>query len=73
MQTTFKTRLRYKDTAGPDQTKLRFEADYDDDANSEWAKYTPGLAFECTIKDEIADRWQIGTAYTFTAEESGVS
>jgi hypothetical protein len=70
MQTTFKTRLRHKTSAGDGQTRLRFEPDYDDGANSEWAKYTPGLAFECTIKDEIADRWDLGSPYTFTAEET---
>lgn len=67
MDTTFKTRLRSKDAQGDGQTRLRFEADYTDDANKEWAKYTPTLAFECTVLDEIADRWELGEPYTFTA------
>lgn len=67
MDTTFKTRLRHKDAQGDGQTKLRFEADYEDEANKEWAKYTPMLTFECMVLDEIADRWELGEPYTFTA------
>lgn len=73
MNTTFKTRLRLKDQQGDGQTKLRFEADYEDGANAEWAKYTPVLAFECTVLDEIADRWELGQLYTFTASADAVN
>lgn len=73
MDTTFKTRLRHKDAQGDGQTKLRFEGDYANGANSEWSKYTPVLAFECTVKDEIADRWELGQPYTFTASADAVN
>lgn len=73
MDTTFKTRLRHKDAQGDGQTKLRFEADYEDGANKAWAKYTPALAFECTVLDEIADRWELSQPYTFTASADAVN
>lgn len=71
MFTTLKTKLRGKEpVAGVGTTKLTFEADYQDGRNQEWATATPVLNIMFTVKDEIADRFEPGTAYTFAVSES---
>lgn len=57
---------------GNEQVALRFEADYADGRNQEWAKYTPSLSLSMNVKPEVADgAFEVGRAYTltFTAEE----
>lgn len=73
MATTFKTmctRIEVPGGAGPGTTTLYFGPDYGDDRNKEWAIATPALSIVFTAKDEAAQQFQLGHAYTFTAEES---
>ena len=46
------------------QATLTFQADYADDRNKEWAKYTPSLQLGMTVIGSVADRFEAGKAYT---------
>lgn len=73
MATTLKTKCTSKQTpggGGDSTTTLIFGPDYEDGRNSEWAAFTPALTVTFTVKNEIADRWEQGNAYTFTIDES---
>lgn len=52
------------------QKAISFNADYDDERNKEWAKYTPTLSLSMTVVDEVAAQFDVGQAYglTFTLE-----
>lgn len=45
-------------------TAMEFMADYADDRNKEWSKYTPALSLMMTVKDEVAERFKQDQAYT---------
>lgn len=38
--------------------------DYEDGRNSEWAKYTPGLGIQMTVKEEVAEAFRQGATAT---------
>lgn len=60
---TAKIKLQHKEDAG-DQVALRFEADYADDRNKEWAKYTPSLNVSMNVLAEVAEKFEVGKPYT---------
>ena len=74
MRTTAKIKLTSKHliTRGAppvvDEVGLQFHADYDDDRNQEWAKYTPALSVAMTVLPEVAERFEVGQAFTLTFE-----
>lgn len=51
------------------QTSLAFSADYNDERNKEWAKYTPGLSIQMTVKDSVAEKFEKGGRYLLTFEK----
>lgn len=51
-----------------DQVMLYFGADYENDANKEWSKYTPAISISMTVLSEIADRYNIGDKITLVFE-----
>lgn len=54
---------------GPEATvTMRFNADYADGRNKEWAANTPSLSLEMTVKGTIAEKFSTGTPYTLTFE-----
>lgn len=53
------------------QVAVRFRADYDDDRNKQWARYTPALDLCMTLRGAIADRFAAGQAFTLTFEPEG--
>lgn len=58
---------------GDDRTvNVSFLPDYADDRNKEWARWTPGLSLTMGLKGAVADRFEVGKAYTlqFVAEEA---
>lgn len=67
-KTTAKVKLASAEPQG-DQTLLRFEPDYADDRNQEWAAATPHLQLSMTVKGDVASNFQPG-AYTLTFEKS---
>lgn len=50
------------------QANLRFAADYDDDRNKEWARYTPALDLTMVVKGSVADQFVPSKAFTITFE-----
>jgi hypothetical protein len=53
------------------QVAVSFLPDYADGRNKEWSLYTPALSLSMSLKGAVADRFEIGKAYTltFTPEE----
>ena len=49
---------------GTDEATFTFDADYQDGRNKAWAKYTPSLTVNITVKDNAM--FQIGKPYTLT-------
>jgi hypothetical protein len=57
--------------AGADrQVQVGFNADYANGRNQEWSLYTPALNMAMTLKGEVADRFEIGKAYTLEFVEN---
>lgn len=52
------------------QVAVSFLPDYQDGRNKEWSLYTPSLSLTMTLKGEVADRFEVGTAYTLSFEKS---
>lgn len=69
MAVTAKIKLTSKVPYSDGQTSLGFMADYNDGRNKEWAKYTPGLSLNMTVKDEVAEQFSQGDSYTLTFEK----
>lgn len=65
MAITAKVRVNNVSVNG-DETRLTFYADYADERNKEWAKYTPSLVLEMTVKNAVADNFAPGQAFTLT-------
>lgn len=68
---TAKIKLTSKGESSDGQVQLNFGADYADDRNKEWARWTPGLSLTMGLKGAVADQFEVGKAYTltFTPEE----
>jgi hypothetical protein len=54
-----------------DQVTLYFGADYENDANKEWSKYTPAIGVTMTVLPEIAKRYNVGDKITLIFESEG--
>lgn len=54
---TAKVFISGESSNGAGETSLSFTADYADGANKEWAKYTPALALNMTVLDEVAEKF----------------
>lgn len=53
------------------QASVVFGADYNDDRNKEWAKWTPALSLTMTLNGQAADLFEQGKKYTLQfVEES---
>jgi heme oxygenase len=63
---TAKVKCASKSPIDSDQFTVRFEADYNDGRNAEWAKFTPALSVSMNVKAEAAAHFEPGTAYTLT-------
>lgn len=46
------------------QVLVTFAPDYQDGRNKEWSLYTPALSLSMTLKGEVADRFEVGQAFT---------
>jgi hypothetical protein len=67
-KTTAVATLYSKSDAGLGQTALAFSADYNDERNKEWSKYTPALGVNMTVIDSVAERFEQGKTYLLTFE-----
>lgn len=71
MAITAKVQVARKErtAAGTDgETDLVFSADYADGQNKEWAKYTPSLDLRMRVKDDVAEQFELGQAFTLLFE-----
>lgn len=59
------TSKRDIDGAG-EQVQLGFNADYNDERNKEWARYTPGLSVTMTVIGSVAENFDLGGRYLLT-------
>ncbi|AYR00963.1 hypothetical protein PP636_gp08 [Arthrobacter phage Hestia] len=55
--------LNGKGESNAGQTQLNFNADYNDERNKAWAKYTPGLSVIMHVTDEVAENFDQGSRY----------
>lgn len=65
MSTTAKVFVSHVNT-GDETTLVGFSADYNDGVNKAWSKWTPTLALQMTVKNEIADQFPYGRKFTLT-------
>jgi hypothetical protein len=70
MTTTAVATLISKGESNAGQTALAFGADYNDERNKEWAKYTPGLAVQMHVLDSVAEQFEKGGRYLITFERA---
>jgi len=56
--------------ASPDLKNVSFYADYADGANKEWAGSTPALALQMTVKNDVAEYFEMHKHYTLTFDPS---
>lgn len=69
MKTTAVAKLYTKGASSSDgQTALHFQADYNDERNKEWSKYTPILNLQMTVLDSVAEHFNLGGRYLLTFE-----
>lgn len=66
---TAKVQISRRHEISDGQVQLEFQADYDDGRNKEWAKYTPGLSINMTVKPEVAHHFPDGAAFKLTFEQ----
>jgi len=51
-----------------DQVLVSFTADYEDERNKAWAKYTPALSASLTVLPEVAEKFVNGGRYLMSFE-----
>ena len=69
-KTTAVATLSSKGESNAGQTQLSFSADYNDERNKAWAKYTPGLSVIMHVTDEVAEQFEQGGRYLLTFERA---
>ena len=62
-------KLTEKVTKAPNGVALSFNADYSNDQNKEWAKYTPSMHLGMTVKEEVAELFDFNETYLLTFEK----
>ncbi len=70
MQITAKIKVTTKSDVNDGQVNLGFNADYADDRNKEWAKYTPALSLSMAVLESVADHFEVGQSFTLTFDPS---
>lgn len=60
---------RKEPQSGTEQTALHFTADYDDERNKAWSKYTPALSLTMYVLPSVAENFDIGANYLLTFEK----
>lgn len=68
-KTTAVATLYSKGNVSDGQVALAFSADYADERNKEWAKYTPGLSVNMTVIESVAEQFEQGGRYLLTFEK----
>lgn len=69
-KTTAVVTLNTKGESSAGQKSLSFIADYNDERNKAWAKYTPGLSVQMHVTDAVAEQFEQGGRYLLTFERA---
>lgn len=69
-KTTAVANLYSKGESKAGQVALVFSADYNDERNKEWSKYTPGLSLTMHVTDAVAEQFEQGGRYLLTFERA---
>lgn len=69
-KTTAVVTLYRKEESRLGQTPMWFSADYNDERNKEWSKYTPALGVTMTVTDAVAEGFEQGGRYLLTFERA---
>ena len=69
-KTTAVANLYTKGESSFGQTALHFCADYTDERNKDWAKFTPVLSVQMNVQDSIAEGFELGGRYLVTFERA---
>lgn len=75
-EVTAKVTLSNKQTpgwSGAGSTSLTFTPDYQDGRNKAWATATPGLNLTMTVKDEVAEHFDLHGKYTLVFQPTDES
>ena len=67
-KTTAVATLHRKEVTTDGQSVLHFNADYNDERNKAWAKYTPALSLTMNVIDSVAEHFEQGKQYLLTLE-----
>lgn len=51
---------------------LTFVPDYADGRNKEWAYATPSLSLAMSVIPQVAEKFEVGQAYTLTFSQDGI-
>lgn len=62
--------LQRKEDAGNGQVNLFFSADYNDERNKAWAKYTPVLSVQMAVIDSVSEGFELAGRYLLTFEQA---
>ena len=66
MNVTAKVKVSGKGEPVDGQVAMSFTADYNDERNKEWAKYTPALFIQMTVLESVAEKFSVDQAFTLT-------
>ena len=50
-------------------SQLSFNADYDDERNQEWSKWTPSLSLNMNVLNSVAEQFELHGSYLLTFEK----
>jgi hypothetical protein len=67
--TAVATLYRKEKTSDSEQTQLAFTADYADERNKEWAKYTPALSLNMNVLNSVAEHFDLQGSYLITFDK----
>lgn len=62
-------RLNEQVVKGKGEVYQAFNADYSDERNKEWSKFTPSMHLGMTVTSEVAEQFTLGKIYLLTIEE----
>lgn len=68
---TAKVHCQSKTKSGEGDDRQAVVTDYADGRNKQWSRYTPALSLQMTLKGDVADRFELGKAYTLQFVEEG--
>lgn len=71
MATSLRMKISSMGVPSDGQVLVTFGADYEDQKNKEWAKYTPAASLTLSVLEEVVERngWSAGKSYEVVIAE----